>query len=201
MGGANGRGQSLARDRGRRARALALFLALWGMLSAMIRCRPAPPPIASPCCGYRDRGIARLFADEAEFMAALADCPSAAGRASGQQIASGAAAFARARCPTREGHWPLPVSLLFGLPVDINALGAPDFEALPGIGPVLAQRIVAKREELRGFRALEDLRRVRGIGEKKYRLIEEALGKLPMGHPNAPQKRADGAETAMRRAQ
>ena len=51
--------------------------------------------------------------------------------------------------------------------LDINAATAEDFDALPGIGLVLAQRIVAFREELGGFRAVEELLQVNGIGEAK----------------------------------
>lgn len=48
--------------------------------------------------------------------------------------------------------------------VDVNRAGAGELEALPGIGPVLAQRIVADREERGPFASVDDLQRVRGIG-------------------------------------
>jgi DNA uptake protein ComE-like DNA-binding protein len=47
--------------------------------------------------------------------------------------------------------------------VDLNAAPAGEMETVPGIGPVLAQRIVAARRE-RPFASLADLRRVGGIG-------------------------------------
>jgi competence protein ComEA len=52
-------------------------------------------------------------------------------------------------------------------PIDINAAGAQELEALPGIGPVLARRIVEDREAHGPFAGLRDLLRVSGIGEKK----------------------------------
>jgi competence protein ComEA len=50
-------------------------------------------------------------------------------------------------------------------PIDINRASEVELQLLPGIGPVLAQRIVAARAE-KPFRSLDDLRRVRGIGVK-----------------------------------
>ena len=52
--------------------------------------------------------------------------------------------------------------------VDLNAASASDLDALPGIGPVLAQRIVDWRTENGRFDSVEQLREVTGIGEAKY---------------------------------
>lgn len=57
-------------------------------------------------------------------------------------------------------------------PVDINAASAGELERLPRIGPALALRIVAWREEHGPFTKLEDLRHVRGIGPSTVRLLE-----------------------------
>ncbi len=48
--------------------------------------------------------------------------------------------------------------------VDLNAADTTALETLPGIGPALAQRILAWREEHGGFRSVEDLLEVGGIG-------------------------------------
>lgn len=50
--------------------------------------------------------------------------------------------------------------------VDINTASAADLEGLPGIGPVLAARIVAHREAHGRFERLEDLLDVEGIGPR-----------------------------------
>jgi competence protein ComEA len=55
-----------------------------------------------------------------------------------------------------------------GGPVDLNAATVADLDALPGIGPVLAQRIVDWRTEHGRFASVEQLREVTGIGESKY---------------------------------
>jgi competence protein ComEA len=53
-----------------------------------------------------------------------------------------------------------------GAPVDINTASAPALEALSGIGPVLAARIVAYREAYGPFGSVEDLEAVEGIGPR-----------------------------------
>ncbi|HWH31746.1 MAG TPA: ComEA family DNA-binding protein [Egibacteraceae bacterium] len=59
--------------------------------------------------------------------------------------------------------------------VDLNRATAAELDALPGIGPVLAARIVAYRERHGGFRTVRDLRRVQGIGEKLYGSLAELV--------------------------
>jgi len=51
-------------------------------------------------------------------------------------------------------------------PVDLNAAGAEELQAVPGIGKSLATRIVAFREKNGAFKSVDDLLKVQGIGEK-----------------------------------
>jgi competence protein ComEA len=55
--------------------------------------------------------------------------------------------------------------------IDINSAGASELTGLPGIGPSLSSAIVAYREENGPFGAIDDLRLVRGIGEKRLEAI------------------------------
>ena len=55
--------------------------------------------------------------------------------------------------------------------LDINTAPAEALERLPEIGPALAERIVADREANGPFAAVEELRRVDGIGEKTVEAI------------------------------
>lgn len=48
--------------------------------------------------------------------------------------------------------------------IDVNRASASELEQLPGVGPVLAARIVADREENGPFGSVDDLERVSGIG-------------------------------------
>ncbi len=53
-------------------------------------------------------------------------------------------------------------------PLDINRADATGLQALPGVGPALAERIVAHRDTHGRFRSAADLLRVPGIGAKRY---------------------------------
>lgn len=63
-------------------------------------------------------------------------------------------------------------------PLNVNSASAEELQSLPGIGPVLARRIVAYREENGGFSRVEELMQVEGIGEKR---IEEILEYITIG--------------------
>lgn len=60
-------------------------------------------------------------------------------------------------------------------PVNVNTATAAQFEALPGIGPTMARRIVEHREKNGPFAKLEDLMQVKGIGEKAFLRLRPLL--------------------------
>ncbi len=66
------------------------------------------------------------------------------------------------------GSLPTAQRLVLGIPLDINAMNEMDFDRVPGIGPVLAKRIVAYRQNNGGSMAVEELLLIEGIGKKKY---------------------------------
>ena len=61
-------------------------------------------------------------------------------------------------------------------PLDLNRASQDDLERLPGIGPGLAARIVDSRARRGTFDSVEDLRRVRGIGETTLARLRPLLG-------------------------
>ena len=61
------------------------------------------------------------------------------------------------------------------LPVDINSANVTDLAQLPGIGEVLARRIVDYRTIHGRFTAVEQLTNVEGIGEGKLEAILEQI--------------------------
>lgn len=50
--------------------------------------------------------------------------------------------------------------------IDINSAGVSELQLLPGIGPALAARIIAERDERGAFATLDDLTRVEGVGPR-----------------------------------
>ncbi|MGF1664678.1 MAG: ComEA family DNA-binding protein [Acidimicrobiia bacterium] len=59
--------------------------------------------------------------------------------------------------------------------VRVNQADAVGMDALPGVGPVLAERIVAYRDENGPFGSVEDLLDVPGIGESKLEAMRESV--------------------------
>lgn len=59
--------------------------------------------------------------------------------------------------------------------VNVNTASQKELESLPGIGEVLAQRIIEYRETHGPFQTPEDLLKVRGIGPKKLEKIRDRI--------------------------
>ncbi|HEX5598298.1 MAG TPA: helix-hairpin-helix domain-containing protein [Micromonosporaceae bacterium] len=59
--------------------------------------------------------------------------------------------------------------------VNLNTATQAQLETLPGVGPVLAQRILAYREQHGEFRSVGDLRRVSGIGDIRYEQLKDLV--------------------------
>jgi len=58
--------------------------------------------------------------------------------------------------------------------INLNTATVAEMDAgIPGVGPVLAQRIVDYRKQHGPFHAIDDLRNVQGIGEKKFASIKD----------------------------
>lgn len=62
--------------------------------------------------------------------------------------------------------------------VDINSANEHELRLLPGIGEVMARKIVADRDANGPFQSIEDLKRVHGIGKKKLESLEPYLAPI-----------------------
>jgi competence protein ComEA len=63
-----------------------------------------------------------------------------------------------------------------GTPVDLNRATSEELQRLPGIGPGLAARIVDARRRRGSFGSVDELRRVRGIGDTTLARVRPLLG-------------------------
>ena len=60
-------------------------------------------------------------------------------------------------------------------PVNLNTATQSQLEALPGIGPRAAERILEYRQKNGSFKKIEDLMNVKGIGEKSFLKLKPLL--------------------------
>ena len=77
-----------------------------------------------------------------------------------------------------------PLDLVAAPPLDLNRAAPDDLLQLPGVGPVLANRIVEARDSRGGFRSADDLRTVPGIGPARMDRVRPWIrvdGDLPNG--------------------
>ena len=59
--------------------------------------------------------------------------------------------------------------------IDLNTATLQQLQLIPGVGEVIAQRILDYRTEQGGFHAVEELLHVSGIGEKKFDSLREYI--------------------------
>ena len=108
------------------------------------------------------------FTDNKEAGALKAALPEGSGAGAGEGTASGVGV---------DGNLPSMPGMP-GVPIGLNSADLRELATLPGIGKELARRIVEKRVELGGFGSIEDLKQVRGIGDKK---LEAIRGRVKVG--------------------
>lgn len=86
------------------------------------------------------------------------------------QTAAGQVVYYWETVPAEEEEGPQEV--LVEKSININTATVEELDLLPGIGPVLAQRIVDYREQNNGFYDTYELVEVSGIGDKTYAKLE-----------------------------
>ena len=59
--------------------------------------------------------------------------------------------------------------------VNINKATIQELTQLPGIGESTAKNIVAYREKVGGFKTIDEIKNVKGIGEKKFERIKDLI--------------------------
>jgi comEA protein len=105
---------------------------------------------------------------------ALASAPPSALLADGSRQAQNQSAAKPGSPPSAR-----PTSAL----VDLNRATSADLQRLPGIGPRLAERILEYRQKSGGFKKIEELMNVRGIGEKNFLKLKPLITVTPVQTP------------------
>jgi competence protein ComEA len=68
-----------------------------------------------------------------------------------------------------------PAAGAAGGKVNLNTATLTQLDTLPGVGPVLAQRILDHREQHGGFRSVGDLRQVDVIGDARFEQLKDLV--------------------------
>jgi len=69
----------------------------------------------------------------------------------------------------------MKIIAILALILHLNTATAEQLQRLPGVGPVLAKRIVEFREKKGGYKRIEELLAVPGVSEKKWKAMREYL--------------------------
>ncbi|MET8740166.1 ComEA family DNA-binding protein [Streptomyces sp. NPDC004728] len=101
---------------------------------------------------------ARVLMDGEQIVVGAPSGPSTGGEAGGFELGSGGGG-----------------SSAVG-PVSLNTATVEQLDTLPGVGPVLAQHIVDYRAQHGGFRSIDELREVNGIGDRRFADLRPLVG-------------------------
>ncbi|WP_338118506.1 ComEA family DNA-binding protein [Streptomyces coryli] len=115
-----------------------------------------------PGADLRGLNRARLLVDGEQIMVGGPGAPGAAGPP-GQGSSAAAPGGAPGASSGTAGAGSAP-----GTPVSLNSATTEQLDALPGIGPVLAQHIIEFRTQKGGFTSIDQLREVNGIGDSRF---------------------------------
>ena len=72
--------------------------------------------------------------------------------------------------------------------INLNTASAAQIATLPGIGPKTADLIIQYRQKNGGFKKVEEIMNVRGVGEKSFLKLKSRITVTPMAMPKPESK-------------
>jgi len=69
----------------------------------------------------------------------------------------------------------MKLAAIFILLINLNTATMAQLRTLPGVGPVLARRIIEFREKRHGFKRVEELLAIPGISERRWKEIRDKV--------------------------
>ena len=72
-----------------------------------------------------------------------------------------------------------PAKGVAGTPVNLNTATAEQLDSLPGVGQAMAARILEYRQKNGGFKKIEELMNIKGIGEKNFLKLKPLVTVTP----------------------
>ena len=81
--------------------------------------------------------------------------------------------------PAQQGDGSPAATAAAVAPVNLNTATMAQLETLPGIGPATSQRIVDYRQQNSGFKKVEELMNIRGIGEVSFLRLKSLVTLTP----------------------
>lgn len=152
-----------------------LFLASIALIGAGVRsvesarlARALRDPIGQPSAEGSAAGQGTLGDRALAAQISAVDSARAARSAKATRSPNSSSRGQRPKPTNRNGTLAMPAAPLM---VNVNSASAKELERLPRVGPALAARIVAWREEHGPFHSIDDLRHVRGIGPSTSSLL------------------------------
>ena len=95
----------------------------------------------------------------------------------GEQMIVGVPPAGTGRRPGRRGRGGPGGGRAPAAPIGLNTATADQLDTLPGVGPVLAQHIIDYRTQHGGFRSVDQLREVNGIGDRRFADLRSSYGR------------------------
>jgi competence protein ComEA len=94
-------------------------------------------------------------------------------------LAAGTGVLAQEQKTSPKPPAPAAAPATAAAPVNLNTATAADLQKLPGIGPAMATRILEYRQKNGGFKKIEELMNVQGIGEKSFLKLKALVSIAP----------------------